>query len=217
MWTKCNIILIVVDNFIKNRTIVKYSSFLLYNIMCERSDSMLLEQFSDTLLDQNKETVFKEISLSDIDKKISNYTLVEPEDLKIAPKLYYNERVVTLDEFRQETIVALLFKFTQDVLLASLHLSDKELDPLINKIVEESSEDQYSYIFDGFEQYSELFIANDKDRQFTIVSNANLSDDYCQKVFTNLGDLFSRIVLTSGYSTISSQDDSEELTSEYVQ
>ena len=185
--------------------------------MCERSDSMLLEQFSDTLLDQNKETTFKEISLSDLDKKISNYTLVEPEELTVAPKLYYNERVVTLDEFRQETIVALLFKFTQDVLLASLHLSDKELDPLINKIVEESSEDQYSYIFDGFEQYSELFIANDKDQQFTIVSNANLSDDYCQKVFTNLGDLFSRIVLTSGYTTISSQDDSEELTSEYVQ
>ena len=185
--------------------------------MYERSDSMLLEQFSDSLLDQKQETTFKEISLSAIDKKISNYTLVEPEDLKIAPKLYYNERVVTLDEFRQETIVALLFKFTQDVLLAALHLSDKELDPLINKIVEESSEEQYSYIFDGFEQYSELFIANDQDQQFTIVSDANLSDEYCQKVFTNLGDLFSRIVLTLGYTNTSSQEHSEELDSEYVQ
>lgn len=165
---------------------------------------MLLEQFSDSLLDKNITTKFEWITLSDIDKKINAYKLVDEKNLILADTTYYNERVITIEEFRQETTLALIFKFTSDVLYADLHLAEDKANEIIEKLAEESMKDEYAKLFDGYVPYWELILANDTNKQFAMIDNAKLPDEYYEGVFMNLSEIFYNIIESMGYQSTTS-------------
>ena len=160
---------------------------------------MLLEKFSDILLDKNIKTSFEIMSIEEINDKINTCSFVSYDRLGVSDKIHYNERTIFLEEFKQETTLAMIFKIASDILYGELHLQKEEVDKIVLRFLQESNTETYNKFFDNYIPYEELILVNDINKQFSMMDNSNLSDSYYENLFTNISQFFLEILKSMGY------------------
>lgn len=171
---------------------------------------MLLETFADIVLAKGIKTEFTEVPLADIEAAINSQTVVELENLPVSDVIYCHEREISQEEFRQEITLALILKFSNDVLCGELQLPEDEVLDVVKQISDELVKDEYAVLFNDYVPYHELIVSNYDTKQFAITDDANMDDEYYKMLFENLSDVMFNIVSNLGYELFSaSQADTE--------
>lgn len=75
---------------------------------------MLIDTFLARHTDLKSSDV-KEVTIDELNDKINAYHFVESTKFTPAKTVLYNERLVSQDEFRMETVFAMLLKFSTEV------------------------------------------------------------------------------------------------------
>ena len=161
---------------------------------------MLLENFADLTLAKGIETEFVEESLTDIEAAINSQTAMELEELPVGKVMHCHERKILLDEFRQEVTLAIVLKFTNDVLCGELQLEEDKVLAIVKQISDELVKDEYSKLFVGYVPYNELIVSNYDTKQFAITDDANMDDTYYGELFENLSEVIYNIIENMGYT-----------------
>lgn len=169
----------------------------------------------DTFLKQHadlKANNLKAVTIEELNEKLNAYHFVDNTKFIPAENVLYNERVISLDEFRMETVFAMLLKFSTEVTWPMLKIDLTQDDNLAKKLVDAGFGEQTDNIFTGYRAYSELTLANESDKSFTIINNADMTDEYYCHVFEDLSDTFFSILQQEGYevfptATYESQND----------
>lgn len=91
-------------------------------------------------------------------------------------------------------------------------------DDLAKKLVDAGFGKQTDNIFANYRVYSELTLADESNRSFTIINNADMTDDYYCQVFEDLSDTFFSILQQEGYEVFptTTYGDQTEQNSQYI-
>lgn len=100
----------------------------------------------------------------------------------------------------------MLIKFGTEVTWPILKIDLSQDDALANKLVTAGFSSAANYIFEGYQNYPELILADEINKKFTIISKDNLTENYYRQVFTDLSDLFFSVLQKEGYDVFPTDD-----------